>query len=225
MRARNLLTYGMAAAVAAACSNPSGDAASDPAADLLSELEPALFVPAGSAAPPVLSAAELAPDEKGETRRPAAPPRTAPARIQETAGMAEVETEVVQAVAHIHGDDLLAGPVAVAAGADHAGHDHEEEPSVGRGILIRGGVDTGVFGDPCIPGGHRPEQGPMAGVGGLIGRVGDASSIGPVGVMVNDQTPRIGRGELPSPRSNRGSSARTGTVGGMGGGGGRVFIR
>ena len=221
MRARNLISYGMAAVVAAACSNPQNDAASDSTAELLSELEPALSLPAADPSSATLSAAELAPAPQGEKSAVVAP-QDAPARVEETAKVDDVRPEMVHAVAPVHDVEIAVGAVAVAAADDHGDHDHQEEPSVGRGILIRGGVDTGIFGDPCIRDGHRPGQGAIAGATGVID---DASSLGPIGVLVNDQNPRIGRGDVPYPRSGPGSAPRAGGFGGMGGGGGRVFIR
>lgn len=232
MRARNLISFGIAVAVVAACSNPSSEGASDPAAELLSELEPALLLPAPGSATAVVSSAELTPAQEGPTRAATAPrPREAAARIDHTAHVDELRPQVVQTVASIPSDEMVVASAGGASAADdHAGHDHDDHPSPAPGIIIRGGGDTGILGDPCLPGGHRPANGAIAGrAGGILGGIADATGIGSNGTMVNDNSPRIGRGELPYPRNSRGNSGRAGgSLAGMGGGmagGGRVFIR
>jgi hypothetical protein len=228
MRARNLISFGMAAAIAAACSNPSGESASDPSADLLSELEPALLLPASGSGTAVLSAAELTPAEEGPTSAAPAPrPRDTPARVEHTAHVDDLQPEIVRAVVNVPSDEVVvASAAATSAGDEHAGHDHDDHPAPARGIVIRGGVDVGIFGDPCIPGGHRPGNGAVAGRGeGILGGIADATSLGAMGTMINDQTPRIGQGSLPYPRNQRGSATRGGGAPGGMGGGGRMFIR
>lgn len=224
MRARNLISFGMAAAVAAACSNPSTEGTSDATVDLLSELEPALLLPAPTGDQAVISSAELSPSNAGSIPATVTPqPRETPAHVEHTAHVDELSPRIVRTVASIPSEGPLRASATGMATDEHAGHDHADHPET-PGILIRGGGSIGVFGDPCIPGGHRPEGTSVAG-GGVTGGIADPAILGANGILVNDQTPRIGRGNLPDPRNDRGSASRGGTsLAGLGGGG-RVFIR
>src|SRR5688500_8329297 len=128
MRARTLLSYGLMATVAAACSNPANETART-TEDLLSELEPALMA---SNAAPVLSAAELSLVESPKATRAVTAPRPAPAApVEHAAHVSSVEPTLVMAPAAAPNEAEVIATVAVAGPADHAGHAAEERPSSG----------------------------------------------------------------------------------------------